>query len=270
VRKTTALEGGVDRRKGWGVAVRSLLFVVFSAVLLAVASRWIPGTLKLACACALGTLLLTVLFVRWEGVGLEDVGVKLVRGSLGRFAVAFGAGLGLAFLRAGLVMMGTGLRYERVQGFTLTEALFSLATYLALASREELAFRGYPLQTLNRRFGAGTALTVISLLFAAEHALGGWTWWQALLGSGLGALLFGAAALRTRGLAVPIGLHAAWNFGDSMLGGKGTLGLWKPVVDANAIERVETAQWAIYVVVMIVATAAIWFWPRGAMKTVER
>jgi len=247
-----------------------MLFVMCSAVLLAVASRWIHGTLKLACACALGTLLLTVQFVRWEGVGLADAGVKLVGGSLGRFAVAFGAGLGLPLLRAGLVMMGTGLRYERVQGFTLTEALFSLATYVALASREELAFRGYPLQMLNRRFDAWAAMTVIALLFAAEHALGGWTWWQALFGSGVGALLFGAAALRTRGLAVPIGLHAAWNFGDSMLGGKATPGFWKPVVDANAIERVETAQWAIYGVVIIVATAAIWFWPREATKTAER
>jgi len=53
-----------------------------------------------------------------------------------------------------------------------------------------------------------------------------------------------------------------------MLGGKGTPGLLKPVVDANAIERVGTAQWAIYVVVMVVATGAIWFWPRGE-KTVE-
>jgi uncharacterized protein len=167
------------------------------------------------------------------------------------------------------VMMGTGLRYERAQGFTLAEASLSLATYLALASREELAFRGYPLQMLNRRFGPWTAQIVIALLFAAEHALGGWTWWQALFGSGVGALLFGAAALRTRGLAVPIGLHAAWNFGDTLLGGKGAPGLWKPVVEANAIERVETAQWAIYVVVMMVATAAIWFWPRGAVKTVE-
>ncbi len=262
--------GNVGERSRWGVAARAVLFVVCSAVLLAVASRWIHDTLKLACACAVGTLLLTVVFVRWEGVGLADVGVKLVPGSFGRFAVAFIAGLGLPFLRAGLVMMGTGLRYERAQGFTLAEVWLSLATYIALASREELAFRGYPLQMLNRRFGAGTALTVISLLFAAEHALGGWTWWQALFGSGMGALLFGVAALRTRGLAVPIGLHAAWNFGDTMLGGKGTTGFWKPVVDANAIERVETAQWAIYVVVMIVATAAIWFWPRGAMKTVER
>jgi membrane protease YdiL (CAAX protease family) len=261
--------GSVGERSRWGVAARAVLFVACSAVLLAVASRWIHETLKLACACALGTLLLTVLFVRREGVGLADVGVKLVRGSFGRFAVAFAAGLGLPFLRAGLVMMGTGMRYERVQGFTFAEVLFSLATYVALASREELAFRGYPLQMLNRRFGAWIALTVISLLFAAEHALGGWTWWQALFGSGVGALLFGAAALRTRGLAVPIGLHAAWNFGDTMLGGKGTPGFWKPVVDANAIERVETAQWAIYVVVMIVATAAIWFWPRGATKTVE-
>ena len=259
----------MTQRSAWRVAARAVLFVVCSAVILAVASRWIPETLPMACACSVATLLLTVLFVRWEGVGLSDAGVKLVGGSWGRFAVAFLAGLSLPLLRAVLVMMGTNLRYERVHSLTLAQVLVSLVTYVALASREELAFRGYPLRMLDRRFGVWTALILMAALFAGEHALGGWTWWQALFGSGVGALLFGAAALRTRGLAVPIGLHAAWNFGDGMLGGKGTPGLWKPMVNADAIERVETAQWAIYVVLMVVATAAIWFWPRGAMETDE-
>lgn len=258
----------MTQRGRWGVAARAVLFVVCSAVVLAVASRWTRGNLQTACVTAAATFLLTLLFVRWEGVRLADAGAKLVRESFRRFAVAFLVGLTLPLLRAGVVMMVTGLRYERVPGFSVVEAMIALATYMALASREELAFRGYPLQILDRRFGAWIALLATAILFALEHVLGGWSWWQALFGSGVGALLFGAAALRTRGLAVPIGLHAAWNFCDAMLGGKGTHGLWKPAVAADAMARVEATQWIVYVLIMMTATAAIWFWPRGGMEVV--
>jgi uncharacterized protein len=259
----------MKQRSSWGVAARAVLFVVCSAVLLAIASRWTKGNLQTACATAVATFLLTLLFLRWEGVGLADAGAKLVRGSFGRFAFAFLVGLGLPLTRAGVVMMVTGLRYDRMPGFSFVEVMIALVTYIALACREELAFRGYPLRMLDRRFGAWIALLATAILFALEHVLGGWSWWQALFGSGVGALLFGAAALRTRGLAVPIGLHAAWNFGDAMLGGKGMPGLWKPAVAADAMARVEATQWIAYVLIMMAAATAIWFWPRGGLEVVE-
>jgi hypothetical protein len=85
----------MKQRSSWGVAARAVLFVVCSAVLLAIASRWTRGNLQTACATAVATFLLTLLFVRWEGVGLAAAGAKLVRGSFGRFAVAFLVGLAL-------------------------------------------------------------------------------------------------------------------------------------------------------------------------------
>lgn len=257
----------MSRKSAWSLTARAILFVVCSAVLLAVASRWTNGDLQTACVSAAATFLLTMVFVRWEGVTLADAGARPARGSLLRFALAFLAGLSLPMLRAALVAMTTGVRYERVHGLGISHVMLWLAVYIALASREELAFRGYPLQMLSKRFGAWPALFLMALLFAAEHALGGWTWWQALFGSGVGALLFGAAAVRTQGLAVPIGLHAAWNFGDRMLSGKGTDGLWRPVAEADAVLRVEIAQWLAYVLIMLAATLLIWYWPRRAEPT---
>lgn len=256
----------MGQKGGVGVAARAVLFVVCTAILFAIASRWIKGLLPMGCVSAIATLLLTVVFVRWEKLSLLDVGADFVVGSLKRFGIAFIAGMALPLLRAGLVIVSTGVRYERVQSFTSADVLLSLAIYIALAAREELAFRGYPLRILDRRFGPWTALLAIAALFAAEHMLGGWTWWQAVLGSGVGALLFGAAALRTQGLAVPIGLHAAWNFTDTMLGGKGTPGLWRPVIESASQKHVEIAQWASYVFVMLAATAVIWFWPKATKK----
>jgi hypothetical protein len=79
------------------------------------------------------------------------------------------------------------------------------------------------------RFGFVIAQLFVALLFAAEHRLSGATWMDALAGVAVGSLLFGAAALATRGLAVPVGLHAAWNAGQWALGLKGSPAIWKGV-----------------------------------------
>lgn len=263
----------MGQERGWRVAGRAVMFVVFSTVLLGVAARYLGrvpnGALLVGVSTAIATLLLTVAFTRMEGLRLQDVGASYTRESLGRFAIAFAAGLTLPFVRAGIGMLLSGLRYERAYGVSGREMMLTLATFIAFASREELQFRGFALRILDRRFGTGIALMVIAVLFAAEHMLAGAAWWQALLGAGMGSIFFGVAALRTRGLAVPIGLHAAWNCGDWMLGGKGSGGVWRPAVEADALWRVEVAQWAAYLVVMALAATVLWRWPRERRAVVE-
>jgi membrane protease YdiL (CAAX protease family) len=73
------------------------------------------------------------------------------------------------------------------------------------------------------------AQMIVAMAFIFYHVALGWPWANAILGTGAGSLLFGMAAIASRGLAVPIGLHAAWNFVDWAMGGKGSDGLWKPV-----------------------------------------
>jgi membrane protease YdiL (CAAX protease family) len=140
------------------------------------------------------------------------------------------------------------------------DAVVMLITYIFLASREELAFHGYPLRRLRSAFGLWPAQLAVALVFAAEHAVGGVTWLHALLGAGVGSLLFGMAALATRGLAVPIGIHAAWNLGDWMRGGKGPGGLWSPV--GGYQDHADRATTLGYVFVMLSATLFFWLWQR--------
>jgi membrane protease YdiL (CAAX protease family) len=64
------------------------------------------------------------------------------------------------------------------------------------------------------------------------------------------------AAIATRGLALPIGMHAAWNFGDWMLGGKDSPGLWKAVVDEGYQGRDQLVRTIAYLAVMGSATLA--------------
>ena len=118
-------------------------------------------------------------------------------------------------------------------------------------------------------FGLWAAQFIVALIFALEHVAGGSPWMQALFGAAVGSLLFGMAAIATRGLAVPIGLHAAWNFGDWLHGGKASGGVWRPIGLEVYRDRADRAAMIGYVVIMIAATFAFW-WKREPIREAGR
>ncbi|MEO8215515.1 MAG: CPBP family intramembrane glutamic endopeptidase [Acidobacteriota bacterium] len=211
---------------------------------------------------AIGTFLLTVACVRWDRLTLDDVGAAANRSSLFRLAIGFLIGLTLVALWAQISAMAGGVRWVRTASVGGMAPLISLITYLALACREELAFRGYPLRRLYAALGLWPAQIVVAVVFVLEHRLGGYPWVDAVFGSGMGALLFGMAAIATGGLAIPIGIHAAWNFGSWAVGIKGTPGFWRPVVLQAEAERAHIAGTVIYDVLFILATILFWIWHR--------
>jgi hypothetical protein len=77
-------------------------------------------------------------------------------------------------------------------------------------------------------------------------------------------MLFGIASLATRGLAVPIGIHAAWNFGDWMRssGGKLAGGPWRPVVETGFDSWADVVGWSAYISLMLATAAVLWWWGR--------
>ena len=103
---------------------------------------------------------------------------------------------------------------------------------------EELLFRGYLFQRLESGLGAGPALGLLGLLFAALHwgnpGMAGLTRAWASLNIALAGILLGLCYLRTRSLALPIGLHLGWNWTQGSLLGFGVSGIhhpgwWTPV-----------------------------------------
>jgi membrane protease YdiL (CAAX protease family) len=254
----------------WCSLARVVLFFLSSAMLLAAGSpltKKIPGTsgnLVLGLIVALGTFALTVLFVRWEGTSLQNVGAAWARGSYLRFASGFLAGLVLVALYASISAFSGHVRWVRSPQNGFVSAMVSLATFLALSCREELGFRGYPLRRLYEILGLWSAQIIVALVFAAEHVAGGWPLSRAVLGAGVGSLMFGMAAIATKGLAVPIGMHAAWNFGDWILGGKGAPGFWQVVVEQGHEERARLVGTIGYITIMILATVTLWMWHRSS------
>lgn len=250
------------------LAARVALFMVACAAVLAfagpVANRFrdLPPAASIGLVTSVVTLCLTALFVRWDGVGLDSVGVTPDGNSPLRFVIGVLIGGILVALHVAIEAFFGHIQWSRSANVGSRDVVIMLLTYILLASREELAFHGYPLRRLQSAFGLWPAQLAVALVFAAEHAVAGTTWPQALAGAGVGSLLFGMAALATPGLAVPIGIHAAWNLGDWMHGGKGAGGLWDPIGGNSA--GADRAGMIGYVVVMVSATLIFWIWYRRA------
>jgi len=235
---------------------RVALFIISCAILVAVAAPLgtkLPGhwpEVVIGTTAALGALALTALFVRWEKLRMDDVGAAPDARTPLRFAIGFAGGSLLVAAWALISVAAGQLRWIRAPGMGLGSGVITLIGYVALSCREELAFHGYPLRRLQARFGVWPAQLTVAVAFAIEHRVAGWLWTDALLGAGVGSLLFGMAAIASRGLALPIGLHAAWNFGQWALGLKGA-----PVRNHLVVTM-------IYVVVFGTATIATALWHR--------
>ena len=253
----------------WAVFLRSILFVILCAVILAAVSplsanlpeRW--SSLTIGVAAGLGAFALTIIFVRWDGMRLRDAGAAFQFRSVSRLAIGFLIGLGLVLAYSLSITFGGHVHFVRAGGLNSGTVILMLSGFLALSCREELAFHGYALRSLDSGFGLWTAQLVIALLFAVEHVIGGVSWTHSIFGAALGSLLFGMAALATRGLAVPIGIHAAWNFGQWALGEKNSPGIWKMSINAGFERQTEMAASLCYAVLMLGAMAAFWgLWRR--------
>jgi membrane protease YdiL (CAAX protease family) len=244
---------------------RVALFIVACAILVAVAAPFgtkLPGQwpeVVIGTVAAVGALALTALFVRWEKLRMDDVGAAPDARSPLRFAIGFAGGLVLVAVWALIEVAAGQMRWFLAPGAQLSSGAIALIGYLALSCREEMAFHGYPLRRLQSRFGIWPAQLMVAIAFALEHKVGGWFWADAILGAGVGSLLFGMAAIASRGLAVPIGLHAAWNFGQWALGMKGSPGMWKSEGPGGGK--------LIYVAVFGTATLAIALWNRRSVRS---
>ena len=248
----------------WSRLGQALLFLLCCAILLAVTSGLLSAIPRQWSALIVGliasvcTFALTVLFLRWNKLTLADAGAAPAAASGFRFVAGLFAGLVLVVVQLCLLLSAAHVTLQRTHDIGLTSTGVALLTYLALSCREELAFHGYALRRLEQPLGLWISLFIIAIVFGLEHVLGGVSWIHAFTGAAIGSLLFGMAALATRGLAVPIGMHAGWNFGQWVLGGKESPGLWKQVAKPGFAGGVELNVSLSYMVVFLFAILAFW------------
>lgn len=138
---------------------------------------------------------------------------------------------------AATAVWATGaVRWSWADGSLVTLVDGALAC-LAVAVVEELVFRGFAFQRLVDGIGAWPAQVLMGGYFVLTHAAGistaGELKWLAVANIFIASLVFGAAYLRTRSLAMPIALHFALNFVQGPLlgfgvSGTGSKGLLRP------------------------------------------
>ncbi|HET6936989.1 MAG TPA: CPBP family intramembrane glutamic endopeptidase [Nocardioides sp.] len=138
--------------------------------------------------------------------------------------LGLGAGLG-AVLMLGTLCVELAMGWVRItdtlvpspgQPFAAT-ILFGLVAAAAVAFGEEASFRGYPIKNLTEslgtsRWAAVAAVSIPALFFALAHVSNPGATWLSTVNTVLFGLLFGTAYLLTGELALPIGLHLAWDF----------------------------------------------------------
>jgi membrane protease YdiL (CAAX protease family) len=229
-------------------------------------AQWAWGTFVTA-----GALLLTLAFARVQRMQLSDLGIApgrwspavLLAGLLGGFAIV------VAQVAAVVLLLGLHVRLD--PGASVGPAVLALATLLSLAAMEELGFRGYPLRRLIGPLGLWGSQAVVATAFGLYHHFAyGWGWVPSMIGTTLGSLLFGMAAVASRGLALPIGIHAGVNFGLWAFANTGGQGLFT-LGDLTASLHGWRAQApnAIYVITLLAATLLLWLWYRRSTPPTE-
>jgi uncharacterized protein len=166
--------------------------------------------------CVTLLLALTAGALRVEGSSLRDLGLAPTHARIGE--LLFGCGVSallfasIALVRGGLL----GVEWKFAGLAAVPGACLGLVTALLLLLPEELIFRGFAFQRVIAAIGAWPTIVMSALLFGAYHAIGSQMWGMGLFFQiampTLGGMVFGWAAVRTRGLALPIGLHLGGNW----------------------------------------------------------
>lgn len=228
-------------RNGWWV----LLFLLFVVATRLVHAPLLAGLKALDVPEAwrdplpvVFVLLATWACTRLRREPLASVGLKLDGRWWSHLAAGMGLGGGALLLAASLMMAFGAVRFELAPSRGVDMLALGLYGFLFAAALEELLFRGFLFQRLLDGIGVWGAQLLIAGVFAIAHwgnpgmegAIRVW----AALDIGLASLMLGMAYLRTRSLALPLGLHLGWNWVQgSVLGfgvsGHAAGGWWQPV-----------------------------------------
>lgn len=225
-----------------------------------VPQQWAP--LVWGSVSSLAILGLGLLFLRKEGRHPQDAGLVPDRTSglrlLGGVVIGLSFyGLQLAAIRAIAGPVHPVLK----EGADFSTFALAVGGTFALACMEELGFRGYPLRTLLLHLKLWPAQLVVAVAFGLSHLAFGWSWPSILLGVIPSGLIFGFATTASRGLAMPIGIHAGVNLAQSSLHGSSAWGFWTLEMDEQVRERIAAIGPVSGAAVALLVALAFWGLP---------
>ncbi|NOK16467.1 CPBP family intramembrane glutamic endopeptidase [Corallococcus carmarthensis] len=238
--KAVFRDGEGHLRNGW----KGLGFFVVAAILAGIL-MWLQTLLPDAVRpfapnpffAFLGVLLVSLDFLYLERQPLTSLGMSLDR----RAGRDLGAGALGGVVLVGLVALGVwaagGVHLERAANAHVTAVVRTGWLMLGVALFEEALFHGYIFQRAIRGMGTVWAQVVISLIFCLAHPFSTEmevpTRVVAMITTFMAGWMLGLCYLRTRHLALPVGVHLGWNWFLGVMGfgvsGKEFRGWWMPV-----------------------------------------
>jgi membrane protease YdiL (CAAX protease family) len=263
------------------ILIRSLLFwALFVALLygLGKLAALAPAQWSRLLQALLGVMagfFLTWGFLKIEKKTFKDVGLVLESSTLPKFLL--GILIGIIFIALALLALTgfTDLELKRSSNaIQLQTWLWSLMVIIPLAFMEELVFRSSAFLQLNKAYGLLWAQFIAAVVFALYHIAGGWNWQVAFLGPGVWAFVFGLAAVWSKGIALPTGIHTALNFLQLLTGmKKDQASLWmlnlKKDHAINAEALVNRTGIFIQVFMLIAALFATWLYVRRSRHPLQ-
>jgi uncharacterized protein len=141
------------------------------------------------------------------------------------YGIAIGAGL---MLMPAIVLTVLGYARWTVNDFSFSTLLAGFTVFIGVAVAEELLFRGFIFQRLIQSLGQWPAQIIIAGLFLLTHinnpGMAGSTKVLASLNIFIASIVFGLAFIKTKSLAMPMGLHFMANYMQGTVMGFGVSG----------------------------------------------
>ena len=173
-------------------------------------------------------LLVTWICLKLRKESLSDVGFGVNQQWFKHFFSGTFVGIVMLFATVALVYAVGGVTFELDPQRSLQVLSYGFYLFLLGSLVEELLHRGFIFQRLIDGIGVWGAQLLIATLFALGHwgnpGMQGLTQIFSSIDLFLASLIFGLAYIKTRSLALPIGIHLGWNWTQGNILGFGVSG----------------------------------------------
>ncbi|CAL2103581.1 CPBP family intramembrane metalloprotease [Tenacibaculum sp. 190130A14a] len=160
--------------------------------------------------------------------------------TIGKTLLGLFTGLIAASLMILTLLTFSNLKIEHSSNINYLSIFFSSLLFFPLAYFEEIIFRGNAFINLKSTLGMRSAQIIFALLFAYYHDPAGSTFGAQLLGPGVWAVIYGWSAIKFKGIAFPVGLHAGLNITQGVFGMKeDRYAIWNLYYDSNLAEHLK-------------------------------
>jgi membrane protease YdiL (CAAX protease family) len=165
-----------------------------------------------------GSIANAIVYRIYERGSLMDAGLEWTAASRRNLLLGLSLGVGFGAVVVICLLSFRLAHLQAVGSVSWPSLTFVTIVLLFGAVGEELMFRGYAFQTLVPKIGKFATLLPMAVLFGIVHMSNVGVTPLAVLNTVAWGLLLGYAALKSRGLWLPVGIHYGWNWIHPLLG----------------------------------------------------